>query len=315
MTKHIHLTATIPDEFQGVRLDSALAKLFPDYSRAKLQSWLKQGNVLINGNMKRGREKCVGGENIVISTELAETIAWQAENIKLDIVHEDDALIVVNKPPNLVVHPAHGNPAGTLVNALLHHHPELNLIPRAGIVHRLDKDTSGILVIAKTLATHTYLVSQIQRRLVKREYDAVVAGVMTAGGSIDQPIGRHPQQRKKMAINPEGKPAITHYRVKQKFRAHTWVRLQLETGRTHQIRVHLASIYYPIVGDQTYGGRLKLPAGASEALIMELRSFKRQALHASTLGLTHPQTQAWCEWSVALPPDMQHLIDVLTQAL
>jgi 23S rRNA pseudouridine1911/1915/1917 synthase len=239
---------------------------------------------------------------------------WQSEPISLDILHEDAHLIVINKPVGMVVHPAAGNPGGTMLNALLHHAPELRHVPRAGIVHRLDKDTSGVLVVARDLSAHKYLVEQLQARAFVREYLAVVNGVLTAGGTVDAPIGRHPVQRKRMAVvNVGGKSAVTHYRVEQRFRAHTLIKVNLETGRTHQIRVHMAHIHHALVGDQVYGGRLKLPAGSSEELIEVLRKFKRQALHARYLELVHPGTGESMGWEAPIPDDMQHLIDVMQE--
>ncbi len=229
----------------------------------------------------------------------------------LDIIHEDDALLVINKPVGLVVHPGAGNPRHTLMNALLHHAPSLATIPRAGIVQRLDKDTSGLMVIAKTLTAHTALVEALQDRHIKREYLAVVNGVLTAGGSVDQPIGRHPRQRIRMAVVAQGKPAVTHYRVVDRYRAHTLIRVQLETGRTHQIRVHMAWKYHPILGDPLYGSRPKLPPGADESVRTTIQGFKRQALHACSLSLSHPQTGEPCRFEAGLPDDMRQLCEQL----
>lgn len=311
MTKHIHLTAEIPQTLQGLRLDQALAKLFPEYSRARLQQWIKAEVVLVNNAPAKTRMKVQGGEQVVIDTELQEQHDWQAEEIALDIIHHDNSIIVINKPPGLVVHPAPGNEQGTLVNALLYQFPELQALPRAGIVHRLDKDTSGVMVVAKSLEAHTSLVQQLSARTMKREYTAVVCGVMTAGGTVEAEIGRHPKQRTRMAVVHDGKPAVTHYRVQQRFQAHTWINLQLETGRTHQIRVHMAHIHYPILGDPVYGKRLQLPKGANENLITTLREFKRQALHAQQLTLQHPKTDKSCSFKAPIAPDMQSLINVL----
>jgi len=291
-----------------MRLDQALAQLFSDYSRSRLSQWLKAGQVRVNGELRRGRDKVWGGEEIEIQAELEELTAWEAEAIPLAIVFEDEQLLVINKPAGLVVHPAAGNPAGTLVNALLHHEPALSTIPRAGVVHRLDKDTSGLLVVAKTLPAQKSLVEQLQARRLLREYEAVVTGVITAGGTVEAPIGRHPVHRKRMAVTPNGKPAVTHYRVVERFRAHSWIRCRLETGRTHQIRVHMAHIHYPLVGDPVYGGRLRLPKGCSEALANTLREFRRQALHAGRLGLVHPQSGKHLEWKARLPADMEQLL-------
>lgn len=301
----------IPEALAGRRLDQALAELFPEYSRSRLQQWIKQGAVRVDGRLLRPREPVQGGERVWIRAELAPVGEVQAQAIPLDIVFEDADLLVVNKPPGLVVHPAAGNWAGTLQNALLHHAPTLAHLPRGGIVHRLDKDTSGLLVIAKTLEAHTRLVAALQARDVKREYLAVVGGRVISGGTIEGNIGRHPVDRKRMAVVEGGKPAVTHYRVEERYRGHSLLRLRLETGRTHQIRVHLAHIRHPIVGDPVYGGRLKLPAGAGPELIAALRGFKRQALHATRLGLEHPRSGEPMSWEAPLPADMRALIAAL----
>jgi len=311
MTNRQILQGEIPASCAGMRLDQALAQLFSEYSRSRLSHWLKAGNVRVNGQLLRGRDKVRGGERVEIEAELEELTVWEAEAIPLDIVYEDAQLIVINKPAGLVVHPAAGNPAGTLVNALLHHDPALSTIPRAGIVHRLDKDTSGLLVVAKTLPAQKSLVEQLQTRSLLREYEAVVTGVITAGGTVEAPIGRHPVHRKRMAVTPNGKPAVTHYRVVERFRAHSWIRCRLETGRTHQIRVHMAHIHYPLLGDPVYGGRLRLPKGCSETLANTLRGFRRQALHAGRLGLIHPQSGKTLEWKAGLPVDMEQLLAAL----
>ncbi|TDY01183.1 23S rRNA pseudouridine(1911/1915/1917) synthase RluD [Thiohalophilus thiocyanatoxydans] len=306
-----YLSGEVPDTLAGQRLDLALAQLFSQYSRSRLQQWLKQGCVRVDGRQRRGRDKVLGGEQIEIEAVLEAQGEWQAEPIELDIVYEDEALIVLNKPAGLVVHPAAGNPEGTMLNALLHHDPELAAVPRAGIVHRLDKETTGLLVVARTLESQKQLVEQLQARRFLREYQAVVNGVLTGGGKVDAPVARHPTQRKRMAVVQNGKPAITHYRIAQRFRAHTGLRVTLETGRTHQIRVHMAHIHHPLVGDPTYGGRLRLPKGASETLAETLRGFKRQALHASKLGLQHPLSGETLSWEQPLPADMMQLIEVL----
>lgn len=306
------LNAEIPEELDASRLDQALARLFPQYSRSRLQQWVKGGFVSVDNKQLRGKDKVQTGQKLIV--EVQETVQgdWQPEAIPLDILYEDDQLIVINKPVGLVVHPAAGNQSGTLLNALLHHAPELEKVPRAGIVHRLDKDTSGVLVVARDVSAHKYLVEQLQARAFEREYAAVVNGVLTAGGTVETRIGRHPLQRKRMAVVPTGgKPAITHYRVEQRFRAHTLIKVNLETGRTHQIRVHMSHIHHPLIGDQVYGGRLKLPAGCSEELTQVLRKFKRQALHARLLGLEHPKTGESMRWQAPMPDDMQELINVL----
>lgn len=311
--ENLKLTAQVAMEMAGKRLDQALAILFPDFSRSRLQQWIKQERVTIDGVVRRPRDKLLGGERVVLEALIEDQVECCPEDIPLDLIYEDDQIIVINKPVGLVVHPAVGNRDGTLQNALLHHDPDLVQLPRAGIVHRLDKDTSGLLVVARTLGAHRSLVEQLQERAFKREYRAIVTGVMTAGGTVDEPIGRHPTQRTRMAVNFSGKPAVTHYRVLERFRAHTYLKVQLETGRTHQIRVHLSHIRYPIVGDPVYAGRLRLPAGATEALRDEIRGFRRQALHARRLGLTHPVSDEWMEWESPLPDDMEHLLAVLKE--
>jgi len=307
------LTTRVPDELAGMRLDQCLAEIFPDYSRSKLQTWIKAGRVRVNGATLKGREKVDGGEEIELDAEAEVVMEDDAEDIPLDIVYEDEALLIVNKPAGLVVHPAVGNWQGTLVNALLNHEPKLNILPRAGIVHRIDKDTTGLLMVAKTLQAHNSLVEQLQERSINREYLALVKGWMTAGGSVDEPIGRHPVDRKRNAVRRDGKEAVTHYRLEQRFKRHTLIRVKLETGRTHQIRVHMTHINYPLVGDQVYGGRFQIPADCNPALAAALRSFKRQALHAAKLGLEHPETGEYCEWKQALPDDMQQLLTLLAE--
>ncbi len=307
------LTAIVPDELAGMRLDQCLAELFPDYSRSKLQTWVKSGRVVVDGRTLKAKDKLLGGEEIRLDAEAEVVLESEAEAIPLDIVYEDEALLIINKPAGLVVHPAAGNWHGTLVNALLNHDPNLNTLPRAGIVHRLDKDTSGLLMVAKTLQAHHNLTEQLQERSINREYLALVKGWMTAGGTIDEPIGRHPVDRKRNAVREDGKPALTHYRLERRFKRHTLVRVKLETGRTHQIRVHMAHINYPLVGDQVYGGRFQMPAGCSEKLAQALRGFKRQALHAAKLGLTHPVTGEYLEWEQPIPEDMLQLLTVLAE--
>jgi 23S rRNA pseudouridine1911/1915/1917 synthase len=306
------LTAIIPEELARQRLDAVLVELFPDYSRSRLQQWIKSGRVLLNGETTKGKLKVQGLETIEVHIE-PEPVddVCQPQAIKLDIIYEDEHVIVINKPLGLVVHPAVGHRDGTLQNALLYHDSSLAEVPRAGIVHRLDKDTTGLLVVARDLKVHKNLVDQLQARTVHREYQAIVLGVMTAGGTVDEPIGRHSRDRKKMAVKEGAKEAITHYRVSERYRGHTRVKVNLETGRTHQIRVHMSHINYPIIGDSTYGGRLKLPRGASDELKDMLRAFKRQALHAGRLGLQHPATGEYQEWQAPVPEDMWQLIEVL----
>ena len=313
MSDRIRLSAQVSPESGGQRLDQVAAQLFPDYSRSRLQGWIKDGSLLVDGEVKRTRDIVLGGERLELDAEREIQGEWQAEAIDLDIIYEDDALLVINKPAGLVVHPAAGHQDGTLLNALLHHAPELAKVPRAGIVHRLDKDTTGLMVVAKTIEAQTGLVAQLQARTVSREYECVVIGVMTAGGKVDQPIARHGTQRQKMAVVAGGKTAISHYRVINRFRAHTHVKVKLETGRTHQIRVHMSYIHFPLVGDPVYGGRLRIPPGASPELIKELREFPRQALHARRLELEHPTDGRHMSWQVPLPEDMQHLLALLRE--
>ena len=308
-SEHIEQQQQVPMERSGVRFDQVAAELFPDYSRSRLQAWIKEGALTVDGETRKAKEKLLGGEILKLSARLEVQGRWQPEAIPLDIVYEDDHILVLNKPADFVVHPAAGNHTGTLLNALLHHCPDLDKLPRAGIVHRLDKDTTGLMVVAKTLPAQTDLVAQLQERSVSREYEAIVQGVMTGGGMVEAPIGRHPRQRTKMAVvNFGGKEAVTHYRVIERFADHTHVRLKLETGRTHQIRVHMAHIKYPLIGDPLYAGRFKIPKGISEELVTQLRGFSRQALHAAQLGLIHPATDEYMEWSVPLPADMQALL-------
>ena len=308
------LTIIIPLDLAGERLDAALAKLFPDYSRSRLQQWIKDGNVTVNGRQMKPKERVLGDECVEIRADIeAGPSPYQPEAIALDIVFEDDSLIVINKPAGMVVHPAAGNWSGTLQNALLHYLPALDGVPRAGIVHRLDKDTSGLMVVAKTLGAHKSLIEQLQARTVRREYHAIVVGVMTAGGTVDAPIGRHSRDRKRMCVRDDGKPAVTHYRVVERFRAHSHITASLESGRAHQIRVHMSHIHYPLVGDSVYGGRIKLPRQADQELVALLRGFRRQALHAARLGLMHPASDELMEWETPIPSDMQVLLEALRE--
>lgn len=310
--QNIKLDSVIPEELAGLRLDQALAQLFSDYSRGQITKWIKAGQVQVNNAILRPRDAVSGGEFVTIEAEMvAVDDTWTAEAIDLDIVHEDSDVLIINKPAGMVVHPGAGNHQGTLVNALLHHAPELEAIPRAGIVHRIDKGTTGLLMIAKTLQAHNSLTSQLQERTVQREYQAIAMGVMTAGGTVDEPIGRHHIERKRMTVTGTGKPAITHYRVVHRFRAHTHIRCKLETGRTHQIRVHMAHIRYPLLGDPAYGGRLRLPKGATDECQQALQSFKRQALHAGSLGFIHPKTEQAVSWQIEMPQDMLDILAVL----
>jgi 23S rRNA pseudouridine1911/1915/1917 synthase len=307
----VELRVVVPFELAGQRLDQALAALFPDYSRSRLQAWIRAGRVQVDGRQLRQRDKLEGGEAVVVSAELEDETAAGAEAIALAVLHEDADILVLDKPAGLVVHPGAGNPAGTLLNALLHHRPELRALPRAGLVHRLDKDTSGVMVVACTPGAHAALVRQLEQHSVSREYHAVCVGVMTGGGTVDAPIARHPVDRVRMAIREGGREAVTHYRVAARFRGHTHVLCRLETGRTHQIRVHLASIRHPIVGDPVYGGRLAIPKGAGEALAEALRGFRRQALHAARLEFIHPRTGEIVRFEAPLPADLAGLLAAL----
>ncbi len=307
------LAAEVPLEMAGMRLDQVLAELFADYSRSKLQTWIKSERVQVNGLSLKAKDKLEGGEEITLDAEPEVVITCEAEEIPLDIVFEDDSLLIVNKPAGLVVHPAVGNWNGTLVNALLNHDASLETLPRAGIVHRIDKDTSGLLMIAKTLQAHNSLIQQLQDREITREYLAIARGRMTAGGTVDEPIARHPSDRKRYTVRESGKLAVTHYRVAQRFLRHTLIRVKLETGRTHQIRVHMAHIRFPLLGDQVYGGRFQMPPDCSDRLEQELRSFKRQALHAAKLGLRHPVSDEYREWEQPIPADMARLLEALAE--
>lgn len=312
MKEVFELSAQVPVGMYGQRFDQVAAELFPDFSRSRLQSWIRDGQLTLDGRVAKPNAKVIGGEVLDLNAELEAQGTWEPEPIDLNIVYEDDHLLVINKPAGLVVHPAAGNYTGTLLNALLNHVPDLINLPRAGIVHRLDKETTGLMVVAKTLQAHGDLVEQLAERSVSREYEAVAVGAMTGGGTVDAPMGRHPTQRKLMAVLSQGgKRAVTHYRVLTRFPHHTHIRVKLETGRTHQIRVHMAHIGFPLVGDATYGKRFKIPKGATEELIEALKAFPRQALHAANLGLEHPATGEYCEWSAPLPADMQTLLAAL----
>ncbi|CAM5189715.1 23S rRNA pseudouridine(1911/1915/1917) synthase RluD [Alishewanella longhuensis] len=305
MTKQIKLSQIVPDHLYGKRLDQVLAEMFPDYSRSRIKDWILADAVLVNQQLcNTPRQKMLGGEQIDITADLPEDERFEAEPIDLDIIFEDDHILVINKPAGLVVHPGAGNSDGTLLNALLHHCPGIAEVPRAGIVHRLDKDTTGLMVIAKTIPAQTHLVEAMQAREITREYEAVCYGAMTGGGSVNRPLGRHPTKRTLMAVIENGKPAVTHYRVMEKYRAHTRLRLRLETGRTHQIRVHMTFISHPLIGDPVYGGRPRPPRQADESLLVMMRNFKRQALHAIMLKLAHPITGQLLEWHAPLPDDM-----------
>jgi 23S rRNA pseudouridine1911/1915/1917 synthase len=306
-----YLHASVPPELAGRRFDQVLAELFPDYSRSRLTAWLKQGAVTLDGVAVVPRHPVRGGETIALTVRMERQIDALPEAIALTIRYEDADIIIIDKPPGLIVHPGAGNPAGTLQNALLHHDPRLAEIPRGGIVHRLDKDTSGLMVVARSLRAHTALVEQLSDRDVHRQYAAIVYGALVSGGRVDAPLGRHPRDRLKQAVRDDGRAAITHYRVRERFRTMTLVECRLETGRTHQIRVHMAHVRHPLVGDTQYGGLLKLPKSASAELVAALRGFRRQALHAERLEFVHPGTGKTVAFQAPLPPDMQALVAAL----
>jgi 23S rRNA pseudouridine1911/1915/1917 synthase len=307
----IHHQFEVPDDFTLRRLDQCVAELLPQYSRARLQQWIKSGNLTVNGNLAKPKDRLLGGEKVLVSV-FEEDKDHRGEDIALDVIFEDGELIVINKAPGLVVHPGAGNPNGTLLNALLHHDSGLGSIPRAGIVHRLDKDTSGLMVVAKTLEAQNYLVQEIQERRVTRLYDALVYGLVSPRtGCVERSIGRHPVHRKKMAIRADGKEARTNYRVLKQFHEHALIECQLDTGRTHQIRVHLQSLTHPLIGDPIYGGHYRRPKSGNELLADALRVFKRQALHAKRLAFKHPSTGRTMTWSAALPDDFGELLSLL----
>lgn len=301
----------VPEELAGLRLDQALARMFPDYSRSRLKEWLLAGDITVDGGPKRPRDSVAGGETVTLVARPEVEVRAAPEPMRLDIVYEDEDLLVVNKAAGLVVHPGAGNPGGTLMNGLLHHVPTLEEVPRAGIIHRIDKDTTGLLLVAKTLPAHTSLVRQLAEREISRQYLAICNGVLTGGGTINEPIARHPGDRKRMSVQAGGKPAVTHYTVLERFRAFTYINVRLETGRTHQIRVHFAHRRHALVGDPVYGGRLALPKGATPPLVDALRRFKRQALHATRLAFDHPSSGETVELEAPLPSDFADLLDVV----
>jgi len=301
----------VPPELGGRRLDQAAAALLPEFSRSRLKAWIDAGALTLGGEPVKPRTPLKGGEELVLETELSPQVPIRPEPLPLTVVHADEALLVIDKPAGLVVHPGAGNPAGTLQNALLHAYPELALLPRAGLVHRLDKDTSGLLVVGRTLESQTVLAAAIARRRVHRTYQAICQGVLTGGGTIDAPIRRHRHERTRMAVAEGGRAARTHYRVVERFRAHTHCEVDLETGRTHQIRVHMAHIRAPLVGDPVYGGRPRFPRGASDELRAALEALGRQALHASRLGFVHPITGAALTFESPLPADLAGLVRLL----
>ena len=306
------LTILIPERMLGLRLDVALSEMLPDYSRSKITAWIKSGDALIEQKTFKPKDKSNGMEVIELKISKSQNNDWSAEDIQLSIVYEDGDIIVVNKPAGMVTHPGAGNRNGTLANALLHYDSNLKLLDRAGIVHRLDKDTSGLLVVARNEKSQKNLVEQMQMHSVSREYSAIVYGHMVAGGTVDEPISRDSRDRVKQAVSKSGKEARTHYRVIDRFQNHTHIKAVLETGRTHQIRVHMSHIGYPLIGDPIYGGKVRFPKKASEELKVALKNFNRQALHAKKLSLTHPSSGSTLSWKVPIPDDMLAILEVLS---
>ncbi len=309
--RKIQLEIVIPEKFKGKRLDLALSKLFPEHSRSRIQSWIKAGEVEVNNSKYKQRNVVNSGDIIKINTTLKSIDKHQAEHIGLDVIHEDKAIIILNKPAGLVVHPGAGNQKHTLVNALLHFDEKLDVLPRAGIIHRLDKDTTGIMIIARTIESYTYLVNELQKRNIKRNYKAVICGQLVAGGVIENKIGRHPVHRTKMAVTDKGKLATTHYRIIKKFQHYTYLDIQLGTGRTHQIRVHMNNEKHPIIGDPLYGKNTFIKKGIDASLREFIKNFKRQALHAYNLEFTHPISKKIISLKAELPDDMNNLIKIL----
>jgi 23S rRNA pseudouridine1911/1915/1917 synthase len=309
----IQLTAEVPADLGGQRLDQVAAQLFDEYSRSRLSGWIKDGRLTVDGVVLRPRDIVHSGAVLSLEAEQEAQGEWVAQDIALNIVYEDEYILVIDKPAGLVVHPAAGHADGTLLNALLHHVPDIINVPRAGIVHRLDKDTTGLMVVAKTLQAQTKLVDQLQKRTVSRIYECICIGVITSGATIDAPIGRSSANRQRMAVIDGGKPAVTHYRVLERFRSHTHVRVKLETGRTHQIRVHMTHVGYPLVGDPLYAGRFRIPPAASPTLVQTLKEFPRQALHARFLELEHPVSGQRMKWVSPLPEDMVWMLSLLRQ--
>lgn len=307
----LSLQFQLDETYLGQRIDQVAATIWSDFSREKLKQWLKEGHLLVNGNSVKPKYKCEGFELLTLEVELEAQTRSLPEDIPLDIVYEDDDIIVVNKPVGMVVHPGAGNSSGTLVNALLHHYPKSAELTRAGLVHRIDKDTSGLLVVAKNLEAQFSLSKQLAKKTVYRVYDLIVYGNVIAGGTVDEPIKRHPVDRVKMAVLPGGKDAVTHYNVKERFQHFTRIQARLETGRTHQIRVHFSYIGFGLVGDPVYMPRVRVPAGATELLDETLRGFRRQALHAAELGLKHPRTGEEMLFKAPWPADLATLVDVL----
>ena len=311
--KLIQQSFQIDKPLAGNRLDQALQRLLPEYSRSRIQDWIQQGFVCVNKKLCKPRQKVFSGDLVDLDVPEQQQTPAAPQAVDFEILYRDDDVFVIDKPAGLVVHPAAGHRDGTLVNGLLERDPRLALVPRAGVVHRLDKDTTGVMVVARNLAAHSWLVEELQARRVKREYVAVARGLVTAGRSIETGIGRHPQQRKKMAVRDDGKPAITHFRVERRYRHYSLLRLELETGRTHQIRVHMAHINHPLLGDPVYGGRVKVPAGVDEVLREQIMGFGRQALHAARLAFVHPASREQVSFEAPLPADFRALLDALEQ--
>ena len=309
--RKIQLEIVIPEKFKGKRLDLALSKLFPEHSRSRIQSWIKAGEVEVNNSKYKQRNVVNSGDIITINTTLKSIDKHQAEHIGLDVIYEDKAIIILNKPAGLVVHPGAGNQKHTLVNALLHFDEKLDVLPRAGIIHRLDKDTTGIMIIARTIESYTYLVNELQKRNIKRNYKAIICGQLVAGGVIENKIGRHPVHRTKMAVTDKGKLATTHYRIIKKFQHYTYLDIQLGTGRTHQIRVHMNNEKHPIIGDPLYGKNTFIKKGIDASLREFIKNFKRQALHAYNIEFTHPVSKKIISLKAELPDDMNNLIKIL----
>lgn len=312
MDERIHIDTVIPADMSGKRFDQALSSMLPEYSRVKIQTWIRDGCVKIDTKSIYACDSHIqGGERVEICAEIKPQVAVEAENIPLQIIFEDEQFIIINKPAGLVVHPGAGNKQHTLMHALLYYDPKLRQVPRAGIVHRLDKETTGLLMVARTPQSHQYLVQKLQQREIKRQYVALVSGVMISGGMVNQAIGRHPKHRTKMAVLSNGRPAKTHYRIVKKYRHHTQIRVHLETGRTHQIRVHMHWLRYPILGDPMYGPKVRAKKGMSAQLVQAIATLPRQALHAQAISLVDPHSQAMLEWEAPIPEDMLQL----TQAL
>ena len=305
------LEARVPIQCHGMRLDQVAAELFPEYSRNRLATWIKEGRLTVDGRTVKPRDKATASAQLTLLVADEPVTDWQPQSLPLKVIFEDEHILVVNKPAGVVVHPAAGHADGTLVNALLAHAPELGALPRGGIVHRLDKETSGIMFVARSSLAHKSLVAQLSERTVSRTYCAVCTGALTGGGKIDAPIDRHPTARTKMAVVADGKPAVTHFRIAHRFKHYTQLQVNLETGRTHQIRVHMAHRKWPLIGDPVYGGRQRVPAGASDLLMSTLRSFPRQALHAQALEFEHPASGDWMEFETELPDDLVDLLEIL----